>query len=285
MAPATIRESFKQTLPNLPQDGTAKVATMSGQSTSLTDPPCLFVARAIDAYSASADDALKDGKVRTQTENAYLPAIEQTFYLFTEGDVVRAAALYLLHPVNVALAAIFPRRSIYCSAELASNGTRPDVVYMDGNTLVAVLEFKNTGIIVPAQFEVAGLRGTSTMEDINRKCDTRSGNTFFEDNSWVLLKQMANYRNNRQTDYIAIFDWNHLFIAVFTPQSENFVHGTFVHREGNGERYLRRALLGWLIEAFQNTGKCSFALPSSGTGGGGSSKSVGGSSKHHHSKK
>jgi hypothetical protein len=75
---------------------------------------------------------------RKTTENC-LPSIEQTFMISCEADVVRAAALYFLHQVNMALTARHPNMSIHCLSGSSSKGTRPDIVYKKNDQTFALL--------------------------------------------------------------------------------------------------------------------------------------------------
>jgi hypothetical protein len=61
-----------------------------------------------------ADDSLK--KLTLYLRN-YLPAIERPFLMITEGDVLRATTLYVVHPINLALNAKYKDSPIYCLSE------------------------------------------------------------------------------------------------------------------------------------------------------------------------
>jgi hypothetical protein len=66
------------------------------------------------SYDQKADDSLK--KLAVYLRN-YLPAVERPFLMETEGDVLRATTLYVVHPINLALNAKYRDTPIYCVAK------------------------------------------------------------------------------------------------------------------------------------------------------------------------
>jgi len=81
----------------------------------------------------------------------YLPGVEGSIFLRTEGDVVHAVTLYLLHPVSMALGAM--GGSIYCQSEVRQGPTaHTDVMWKWTNgtktVTLGVLELKNTQLLV-----------------------------------------------------------------------------------------------------------------------------------------
>ena len=75
-----------------------------------TDAPKFWVARHHHDCATLADAALADRATRFSVvvvEN-YMPSVEKVLLLYTESDLVRAAARYLLHSVVVAFTARHP---------------------------------------------------------------------------------------------------------------------------------------------------------------------------------
>lgn len=98
-------------------------------------------------YAQTADDILK--KLALSLRNP-LPAVERPFLMSTEGDVLRATTLYVIHPINQALNAKYDKK-IYCLSENVKGGVRCDITwkYKNGNDFdtIAVLELKRRGVL------------------------------------------------------------------------------------------------------------------------------------------
>ena len=92
----------------------------------------------------------------------------------TKADVMRAAALYMLHPVNMALTARHPDVSTHCLAESPSPGIRPDVVYQKNGRNFALLEYKITGVAKRLEFAKAKLTATVSPNEVTAKRTTQS---------------------------------------------------------------------------------------------------------------
>src|SRR5436853_5719160 len=99
-----VRESFWQILPTLPQtlNPNAYRRITAGYSTRMADPPRAIIG---ESYVPLVNRALTGLEVRDHTHDDALlkemPQEEDSHWLHTEADVIRAATLYLLHPVNV----------------------------------------------------------------------------------------------------------------------------------------------------------------------------------------
>ena len=256
----TLFESFYATRPTLDPEPARyiQITAASGQSTDMTDPPKVWINYPVTEYTALADASLEQYQERLQT---HLPAVERPFLIFSEADVVRAAALYMLHPINEALNACSPRQ-IFCRSESKQQGGgRCDVLwqYFDEQegawVVIAVLELKNRGMLHWNDLRNA-LRDTSTYaEGVNKAVDAEDF-TLFGDNMVKISKQAAAYAWQTGTPFVAVLDWDSLFMFQFNDVDDeqqsvgDWTWGTWVVEEDSIT--FRKALLGFLLQACAN---------------------------------
>lgn len=160
--------------------------------------------------------------------NEYLYLKDEALHHASEADVVRTAALYVLHPINKAFNAHpYFAGTVTCRSEasLKSNGLRADVTYFKNPTgqvagatqrAYAVIEFKKRHLIDVAQFEYAERVNSSHNEqDVRRQAPaiciqaggtSGQGTTFYKRYSCKLMKQAAAYAIGQRTKYVALFD-------------------------------------------------------------------------------
>ena len=266
----TLLDAFDQPLHDLPQvTGLGADTHTSSETTAQTDPPKFWTDRTIQPYQLLANLALANTTVRRVVTENYLPSNEPTFMVLAEADVVRAAALYFLHPVNMALTARHSDVTIECLAESTSRGSsakiRPDILYRKNGRNFALLEYKIMGVVDRPQFIRARVAATALPNQVTEKradAENQKFYTFFSINALKIIKQMANYSENdeRGTQYVAMFNWDWLFLSIFNDDKE-IIHGTLVSRNGIQKRRYRKALLGWLLEAYSNDGKSKLKAP------------------------
>ncbi|KAI0189875.1 hypothetical protein F4808DRAFT_465807 [Astrocystis sublimbata] len=277
MAAVTIRNSFATPLPNYYSRPGVVGAQSSGTATTNTDAPKFAVPIKHDGYRSRGIQYLrKVGRTSTLDEEC-VPLREGAMRHSSEGDVVRAAALYLLHPINQALAAIPDfRDTIRCLSERVSSlgNTRCDISFvhlnMDGNgndlRCFAVLEIKRRGVIIDSQFNNA-MRTVDSQKALNKHARDAElkGGTLFKSSSEMLIKQAAAYAISNRTRYVALFDWDRLVLIRFLKLDPRFdfetlkVNGvgdyceiTTLKYEGQSQD-MRITLLGFLVEAFLQT--------------------------------
>jgi hypothetical protein len=149
---ANIRGSFYMPLPALnmrrPGDGgTWEIPPIKLLgSTDKFDAP-----KALEEVSSQMYCDVANAIIPRLLLTTYLPGVEGSIFLRTEGDVVHAVTLYLLHPVNMALGAM--GGSIYCQSEVRQGPTaHTDVMWKWTNgtktVTLGVLELKNTQLLV-----------------------------------------------------------------------------------------------------------------------------------------
>lgn len=200
----------------------------------------------------------------------------------SEGDVVRSAAMYVLHPVNQALA-VHPNTtgSVTCLAETTANKLRADITYFrnaaPSKRAFAVVEFKKRQLIDPSQFEKAEKINSARTQAqviqqapdlVARAADNNDDRTFYDLYSCKLMKQAAAYATQHRTKYVALFNWGVLVLVKFQAMELANTAGVMftpeqLRRNGVGEwcqttiikeqHHMRPALLGFLAEAYSLT--------------------------------
>ena len=181
---------------------------------------------------------------------------------------MRAAALYLLHPVHLALQAL-PLPRLICQSEQVHGATaRSDISwkYKDRQNqwrTLAVLEFKATGMLVKQEFLEAATnsqRSSKELVDSAYVLRQRKDNSWFGDGARPLTQQMIKYSERAEVDLVAIFDWKSMFVLDFGSRDEGryqLAKGTwFAEDDGNTARpeTFRSVLFGMLIEALRRNG-------------------------------
>jgi hypothetical protein len=161
----------------------------------------------------------------------------------------------------MALKALHPNISIHCLAEpYDQKKVRPDIIYKKNGVIFAILEYKVPGAVAAGDFQKAKLPWTSSQQAIAAAKMNASGkidNTLFGGKSTVLMKQLTRYVDETpSTRYAALFNWDHLFLTVYDKQDTEFIYGTLISSTGKDADKLRKAYLGWLMEALENDGKC-----------------------------
>lgn len=199
-----------------------------------------------------------------------------------EADVVRTAALYLLHPVSQALNAHPSAHGAFSSQceDTSVDGVRTDIAYFKPTTgtsdrAFAIIEFKRRTIIKISElnraiqiYDPTAPTAATDLANIEAAIPAKdTGQThrsFFMRDSHHLLKQAASYATLLRTRYVAIFDWDHLVCLYFPeldhtarkPDSTGGVNGNYVEIDvypTSESHRMRLALLGFLEHAFVNT--------------------------------
>ncbi|KAI0517547.1 hypothetical protein F5B22DRAFT_109559 [Xylaria bambusicola] len=250
--PPTILESFQTALPRYTGDDFQGDLPDGGNSTMEMQPPAFWYNLEKFWETRGGEKLNQHSRLLGHLEKEFIYKPEDAISLLVEGDVTRAAAMYLLHPVNQVLSAIRP--GIKCLSEHTTKNIRTDVCYKVGNSTVAVVEFKRKGAIRPHEFAAAQRQVKSGTRDWNKQLalahDTRYG-TFFAGNSLRLMKQASNYAYTERTRHVALFDWNYLVLINFheTNRDEDFVGNTCRIQIIEDPAEMRLALLGFLAMA------------------------------------
>jgi hypothetical protein len=274
--PVRVAQSFALVPTNaLPQfngsTGPPGVATESGESTTNTDPPRFAIPSPTNWANRGTAFVQPLGQ---SLHNQFICSREECIYHANEGDVVRAAALYLLHPVNQALCAHqILAGTINCQSEYTANRVRSDITYYktppasNGTSRAfAVVEFKKRGIIRQQEFQAAQkVLNPGQGHDTNyytQAATNRDYGTFYTGSSRILMKQAGSYATRQRTQYVALFDWDVLVLVRFIEMDPELdVEDLVVNGVGDWcettiitrSHEMRAALLGFLASAYQDT--------------------------------
>uniref|UniRef100_A0A8H7TUA1 Uncharacterized protein n=1 Tax=Bionectria ochroleuca TaxID=29856 RepID=A0A8H7TUA1_BIOOC len=258
--PFTIRQSFDIALPEARrEDGAPGRRTYNSSQTSEGTyfPPSVALGLDVIVWLDLADEILTT-TTSQRIDCAYLATWEaDNRVLRTEGDVVDASSCQLFNPVNLALTSFYRHENVVmlnehnATVDGADNRSRVDRAWTlegDWEHPFAVLEAKRSGTILPQQYERAiqeGFHHRASGEPI------QSRETTFLENSYELMAQAARYSVKYYTPYVALFDWDHLVLAVM-EQASGTNGGTYCWLTVVSERRLmRRALLGFLHGAYK----------------------------------
>ncbi|KAI7783537.1 hypothetical protein LA080_011666 [Diaporthe eres] len=246
-----------------------------GASTQVATPPVVWFKKDAGNYVDRASEICKRNEAALK--RSYLPAPYSPCILESEADIVRSAALWLLHPVIIALQSEF--RLVGCYAEVTIDDCRCDaLIKINGETMV-VLEYKNRGHIKMHEFNQGRIQDSSyanrsTILDTIDETLNRGDESTMEHNAMCLTKQAAAYATKWKTRFVALFDWDSFFLWHFagmdfrtrTAKSPTGVahdghapwaYGTPVRRR---EDY-RKALLGFVLESYQDHNNAKFEHP------------------------
>ena len=260
----TLYQSFNSPFLLMTNQGSylQKAASHQRAKTTLdTEPPKIWFPISATYYADLALAELKRHDIVKALSRSYLPSPESPISLASESDVVRAAALWFLHPVIKAMQAIVPGAK--CAAEVVDIGVRCDVLITVNGSNVAVLEYKNRGYLSRNDFMrayVADSTERNAREVISKttagfEIDQDGWRTQLGGNSVILTKQAAAYATRFGTKYIALFDWDSLFLWDFAgmkiygkgaAKQGDWAYGTWVE----GRDRFRVVLLGFFLRAY-----------------------------------
>lgn len=297
--PESLFQSFGSALPAYDYHGNQHSAHEGGTTSKNTEPPKFAVQRPRNnnrwsdlgqVYLASLQTAgatpQAQGNAHAlfgQFNNERIYNKEDAILHRNEADVVRTAALYLLHPVCQALNAnptIY--RTFASQCEDAADGVRTDITFYKRTNgpdrPFAVVEFKRRTVIKRSEMDAAirpyDPNAPTAAADLNAivtAIRTAGGAqahpTLFKSGSKHLIKQASAYAITNRTRYVALFDYDHLVCFYFPTLDHNQQAGLAVNNAGGAGDYveidiypfttesnqMRRALLGFLEEAYVNT--------------------------------
>lgn len=201
-----------------------------------------------------ASDALRNLSTASECRKTQLPKVEKSHFLKTEGDVLRVAALQLVHPVNVVLEDILPGAALRCLSEVVARGSkaRPDlkwILSVDGKPIVvAILEYKKTRVIRRADFERAFTTPTAKSQAIECAMGLNE-KTLLRDNAIALSKQVNEYSDDCKD--IAVFDWHSMCVFDLDGNGNTDVAGFTYSCEPNR---FRSFLLGMILKGLARNG-------------------------------
>lgn len=268
-----FQEAHKISFPVISPKKADRVKAHEGEVTRATSAPKFSTRESID-YWAQKGYVYVSGDSRA-LEQQRLSIAELAMYHNSEADVVRAATLYLLHPVNQAFCATRAmRNTIRCLSEAPSGRVRCDIVFRrtsnSPSTRVmrsfALLECKKRGMIDTSEFRRAEqvISETNKETDITARAENLKARSYFSGNALTLIKQAGGYACRYGIQHVALFDWDHLILVKFTgvqvamSKSSRQSQGVGTKCKvaiipASESHSMRPALLGFLEEAHYET--------------------------------
>ncbi|KAK0440494.1 hypothetical protein EV421DRAFT_1737162 [Armillaria borealis] len=202
----------------------------SGLSTSTTLPPktLMYFPGAYGPAQAFAQFLQGLNQLQQSLVQLQLPPTtpETSHNLVTEGDVVRASALYLLHDVNLIIENYFINHlniqalAIECIGESSDGHSRPDIKYMVGGRAVLIVEFKNINTLDDNDWTRHSLitRDHSPQYLLQRL--PPGAQTTLRGNASILVKQAAKYSDT--CPLIVLFNYQNMVVLDFRPNGQPF---------------------------------------------------------------
>lgn len=245
-----------------------------GGSTQIATPPVIWFKKDVSHYLQPATQICNN--IEAELRKSYLPAPYSPCILQSEADIVRSAALWLLHPVIITLQKQFDL--VGCYAEVTIDDCRCDALIKIDGKVVVVLEYKNRGYIKRAEFEQGRMRDPTyanrrNIMDTIRRVQKNGYESAMENNATCLTKQAAAYASKWKTRFVALFDWDSFFLWHFAgkdfsvPSKPTELVGTDGHAKWafgtpvEKREDFRKALLGFIIEANNDRHGANFAGP------------------------
>lgn len=257
----------------------------SGSMTLSTEPPAIAASEPAENWIRKGEEALEKLPRDHTLDKQYLPCREEAMSHVSEGDVVRSASLYLIHPVNQALCAFRETTGgLTCQSEWENEdpnvANRADITFLLtsqdprlNRRPFAAIELKHRGFIFPDEFRSAYFKADVDERKEKQRCtkaienarSTTSG-TAFKGNSFWGIKQAAAYAIGLNVKHVALFDWDYLVLITFPDLVVYYdEHGRHdgshagdkcritMISQARGSKVMRVALLGFLLEAFETT--------------------------------
>jgi hypothetical protein len=213
-----------------------------------------FVEKRQSSWTAVAEQDLKK-VIDHNTLRQRVAPIETPFPMKNEQGVVRAATLYLINPINIALAAIFSGR-ILCHEEFNKDNLRVDMTWKYQKTgeteptTIAVLEYKRRGYIIMDQFRDAS-KADKDITDFELRKSSQSTLIRADSNAEKFTKQTAAYAISHRCKHVGLFDWDNLVLFYYKDLREGSVGeialATMVMEHQNRD-YKAESLLSFLID-------------------------------------
>lgn len=113
-----------------------RTISSSADSTKAIDAPSAWIFENYTDLTGIARAKLPSSPPKTGTLHEQMPQLEQTHFLNTEADVLRASFLYLLHPVHIAVSDMLETGTLDCKGEQSAAGVVEPT--LDGCTVRAI---------------------------------------------------------------------------------------------------------------------------------------------------
>lgn len=169
---------------------------------------------------------------------------------------------HLWIPIEAALEVFQSKtKDLTALAERSRQGVRGDLLLAlqdgDEKRTIAVIEFKNRGHVEHGRESFLNAR-------IQKESDAKADGTLLDNNARVLSQQATVYARTYETEYVAIFDWDALFLWRFNELNQNspgvgMPQAHFAGTSGMGcycenPKTMPAVLLGFLLQALKSAG-------------------------------
>ena len=127
--------------------GQYQTITSSGHSTSIAVAPKTIIAFPANTFQVCLQSPALQQALHVQL---HIVGTEASHNLATEGDIERAAAIYLVHDVNLIIEkGLLPLLDIpvdqfQCLGQSITGASRPDITFVVNDEIVLILEYKRT---------------------------------------------------------------------------------------------------------------------------------------------
>ncbi|PYH90242.1 hypothetical protein BO71DRAFT_463017 [Aspergillus ellipticus CBS 707.79] len=215
-----------------------RVIRSTASSTIESDPVAVYFEEEVETYHKLFESHFPRIGAGSPL-NARMPVHEQTHLLETEADQIC--------PSNT---------RIICRTETSTSSTsRLDVEWSLHDTQgvqlarLAILEIKNTHVIRKSDFQRAAVNKQTFQARMARAMNEDSM-TLLQHNAVWLSKQAHKY--SQYCPYVAIFDYNAMFIFSFLPQSTKPVRGFYFDENGRASGMtFRRLLFAFVVRSLR----------------------------------
>ena len=251
----TIYDSIQQPLPVVKtRDTEYQSLIRSSASTKNVDPIRILFQNNGQELLNMASDSLQALSTTAECRKAQLPKVERSYILQTENDVVRVAALQLVHPVNIVLEDLLPGVELECLAEVVSQrgSSRTDLLWRMSaggeSHIVAILEYKNFRVIRYSDFQEA-FTTQNAKDKALEEAKTQRLRTLLRDNAILISEQVNKYSSICKD--IIVFDWHSMCVFDLDdgrdPDGAGFIYSS-------EPKHFRRLLLGVILKGLARNG-------------------------------
>ncbi|KAK0450282.1 uncharacterized protein EV420DRAFT_745836 [Desarmillaria tabescens] len=202
--------------------GPYSVVQTSGHSTSIARAPKTLVPFPGDAFT----NCLQSPTLLHSLQIQVLPiTTERSHNLATEGDIERAAAIYLLHDVNLIIEDLLINRlhinpaAVECLGQSTTGTSRPDIKYVVNGRTILIVEYKHTDSLRDNDWtEFALVRPNRTAQQIINSIPA-GVQTALRDNAAIISKQASKYSS--QCGLVVLCNYQNMIVLDFTPGHNN----------------------------------------------------------------
>ncbi|KAK0200005.1 hypothetical protein DFS33DRAFT_212261 [Desarmillaria ectypa] len=194
----------------------------SGHSTSIARAPKTLAPFPANAFTNCLHSPTLQPSLQIQVPPI---VVERSHSLATEGDIERAAAIYLLHDVNLIIEDLLINHlhvnlpAIGCLGQSTTGTSRPDIKYVVNGHTILIVEYKHTDAFRDNDWtDFALVRPGRTAQQIVNDIP-RGAQTALRDNAGIISKQASKYSS--QCGLVVLCNYQNMIVLDFTPGQNN----------------------------------------------------------------